>query len=232
MNKQSVLIVDDDKNILKLLRSVLEKNNYLVIESQTGKEALDCFKSNAIDVVLLDLMLPDIDGIEILKQMRLRTGQKYIPVIVLTSKDSEFDTVLCLEIGADDYIVKPVRYRELLARLKVVLRRNTINNQTNFQKIVLDKIEIIPDTRTVSKNGQPLKLTYIEFELLFLFAKNPKKVFSRSDLLEKIWAQQPYIETRTVDVHVQRLRKKVFNDMPSLYIETIRNVGYCLQLKM
>lgn len=233
----TVLTVDDEVHILELLKYNLESSGYLVIQAETGEEALRLLKEHPIDLVLLDLMMPGIDGLQVLRTIRSDKELKRTPVIMLTAKNEELDTVLGLEMGADDYVGKPFGIHELLARMKAVMRRmeerggDNFNEkkeeQENFETIKIDDILINKTTREVSRNGILLQLPLKEFELLFLLAKNPGRVFSREYLLQKIWGYDYYGETRTVDVHIRNLRKKIEDDDKNpFYIRTIRGVGY------
>lgn len=229
MSNISILIVDDDTNILKLLESALIKNGYYPIKSKSGEEALQMLESSAIDLVILDIMLPGIDGLETLKRIRSHPIYGPIPVLMLTSRNSELDNVIGLELGADDYITKPIRYYELTSRIKAVLRRTAHLKPLFLDKISHNSLEIDLAFRTVHLDGQELQLSYKEFELLHLLAKKPGKVFSRSEILDAVWSENVFLETRTVDVHIRRLRKKIEeHNLNSDIIETIRSIGYRL----
>lgn len=231
--QKTILIVDDEEHILELLRYNLEINKYNVVQAETGEEALNILENNknTINCVILDWMLPDIDGMEVLKKIRFSSKFKSLPVIMLTAKREEFDTVLGLEMGADDYLSKPFSIRELLARIKSVLRRSQSieekNLETSDKKIIIDNIVINETFRTVYKDNQLIDMTLKEYELLLTFVKNRGRVFSREYLLEKIWGYDFLGETRTVDVHIRSLRKKIEEDDANpKYIKTVRGVGY------
>lgn len=231
MSKKKILIVDDELHILELLKYNLETSGYEVIEAESGEEALE--KLNAsVDLVILDLMLPGIDGLEVLKRIRFNESLKNIPVIMLTAKNEEIDAVLGLEMGADDYIGKPFRVRELLARIKAVLRRKEeteyLPQSTEKEKIIqVGNLAINETTRTVKKSDNVIEMPLKEFELLAVLAKNPGRVFSREELLEKIWGYDYVGESRTVDVHIRNLRKKIEDDDSSpFFIKTVRGIGY------
>ena len=229
MEKKTILAVDDEIHILELLKYNLETNGYYVITVETGEEALELLMNEKIDAVLLDLMLPKMDGLEVLRRIRAIEKIKKIPVILLTAKSDEFDKVLGLETGADDYIAKPFSIRELQARVKAVLRRVT-EKQTALtdQKVICTHgLEIGLETKTVKKYGIPIEMSLKEFELLKLLAENPGKVYSRDILLEKIWSYEYIGETRTVDVHIRHIRKKIEeNDSNPIFIKTVRGFGY------
>lgn len=231
--QKTILIVDDEEHILELLRYNLEINKYNVVQAETGEEALTILENNKdiINCVILDWMLPGIDGMEVLKKIRFNSKFKSLPVIMLTAKREEFDTVLGLEMGADDYLSKPFSIRELLARIKSVLRRSQSiekkDSETSDKKIIIDNIVINETFRTVYKDNQLIDMTLKEYELLLTFAKNPGRVFSREYLLEKIWGYDFLGETRTVDVHIRSLRKKIEEDDANpKFIKTVRGVGY------
>lgn len=227
----NVLIVDDEMHILELLRYNLESNGYSVIQSETGEEALKKLRDNNIDIILLDLMLPGIDGLEVLRKIRSTEDYKEIPVIMLTAKNEEFDTVLGLEMGADDYIGKPFGIHELLARMKAVFRRTKDNKKIirdeKEEILYIGELTINKLTHEVTIRDTQLELPLKEFELLYILAKNKGRVFDRQYLLDKIWGYDYYGETRTVDVHIRSLRKKIERDdkNPEL-IKTVRGVGY------
>jgi two-component system alkaline phosphatase synthesis response regulator PhoP len=232
VSKKNVLIVDDEIHILELLKYNLENNNYHVIQAETGEEALIKLKNNSIDIVLLDLMLPGIDGIEVLKKIRGSEQYKKLPVIMLTAKNEEFDTVIGLEMGADDYVGKPFGIHEVLARMKALLRRTKENvevstQQEDEQTLHIGELIINKLTHEVIIRDKNLDLPYKEFELLYLLVKNKGRVFDRQYLLDKVWGYDYYGETRTVDVHIRSLRKKIeLDDKNPRHIKTVRGVGY------
>ncbi len=231
MSKKNILTVDDEIHILELLRYNLETAGYNVIQAESGEEGLEILDKNDIDAVLLDLMLPGIDGLEVLRRIRTNPEKRKTPVIMLTAKGEEFDKVLGLEMGADDYIAKPFSVRELQARLKAILRRvddqKDENDKKEIKKISIHGLEIGLETRTVTMNGQEIEMSHKEFELLKLLAENPGRVYSRDILLEKIWGYEYIGETRTVDVHIRHIRKKIEEDDSNpLFIKTVRGYGY------
>lgn len=230
MAKKTILTVDDEENIRELLKYNLEKNAFKVLQCETGEEALELIENNGVDIILLDLMLPGIDGLEVLKRIRNNEKYKKIPIIMLTAKSEEIDTVLGLEMGADDYIGKPFGVHELLARIKAVFRRTDETTKINGNKedvIKYENIIINKSTHEVLVNNKNIDLPLKEFELLYLLAKNKGRVFDREYLLETIWGYDYYGETRTVDVHIRNLRKKIeVDDKNPVYIKTIRGIGY------
>lgn len=228
MNKNKLLIVDDEIHILELLRYNLESNGFEVIEAQSGEQALDIVKSQSLNGVILDLMLPGIDGIEVLKQIR-SSEQMDLPVIMLTAKNEEIDAVIGLEMGADDYIGKPFRTRELISRVKSVLRRARFKRETNLAvlEIPAQGLFISSETHQIFSDGEELSLTLKEYELLEKLMQYPNRVFTRDELLESIWGYDYVGETRTVDVHIRQLRKKVEKDDKNPErIQTVRGIGY------
>lgn len=233
MAKMKILTVDDEEHILELLKYNLESGGYDVVQVETGEQALDVLSQDKIDMVLLDLMLPGIDGLETLRKIRGNDQIKRTPVIMLTAKSEEIDTVLGLEMGADDYIGKPFGVHELTARIKAVFRRTEelsklrgeYNNEDDVIKI--DDLMINRSTHEINIREQVMELPLKEFELLYLLAKNKGRVFDREYLLEKIWGYDYYGETRTVDVHIRNLRKKIeIDDKNPQHIRTVRGVGY------
>lgn len=228
---RSILAVDDEVHILELLTYNLERAGYRVLKAETGEEALSILSKEKVDIVLLDWMLPGMDGIDVLKNIRGRKELKNLPVIILTAKGDEISKVVGLEVGSDDYIVKPFGIHELLARIKAVLRRSenrfVTTEAENEEKIVIDYLEINRSRRTVLVKGEVVELSFKEFELLYLLAKNRGIVFTRENLLEKIWGYDYIGETRTVDVHISNLRKKIeIDESHPVYIKTIRGMGY------
>lgn len=228
MSKNKLLIVDDEVHILELLRYNLEGNGFEVIAAENGEDALAILKSTRINGMILDLMLPGIDGLEVLRQIR-QSEQKDLPVIMLTAKNEEIDAVIGLEMGADDYIGKPFRTRELISRVKSVLRRAQLREESfdHHTEIPTTGLFVNPETHQIFNNGQELFLTLKEFELLEKLIKSPGRVFTRDELLESIWGYDYVGETRTVDVHIRQLRKKVErDDRNPEKILTVRGIGY------
>jgi two-component system alkaline phosphatase synthesis response regulator PhoP len=228
---KTILAVDDEVHILELLSYNLERDGYHVLKAETGEDALETLEKEKVDIVLLDWMLPGIDGIEVLRRIRANKALRTLPVIFLTAKGDEISKVVGLEVGSDDYLVKPFGVHELLARIKAVLRRSEssfdMEETEKEEKIVIDYLEINRARRTVLVKGEPVELSYKEFELLYLLAKNRGIVFTRDNLLEKVWGYDYIGETRTVDVHVSNLRKKIEQDESHpLYIKTVRGMGY------
>lgn len=230
---KNILIVDDEIHILELLKYNLENNGYKVYEAETGEDAISILDNEEIDMALLDLMLPGIDGLEVLKYIRGNNNLRRLPVIMLTAKSEEIDKVVGLELGADDYIGKPFGIYELLARIKSLFRRagdmETVHKveQHKDNTIYVNDISINKDTRKVTKKNISIEMTLKEFELLYLLIQNRGRVFTRDYLLDKIWGYDYSGETRTVDVHIRNLRKKIEDDDKNpKFIKTLRGLGY------
>lgn len=219
-----ILVVDDEKSIRDLLDMLLKKEQFHVTTVSNGIDALKMFNSFQPDLVLLDLMLPDIDGHDLCKEM---TKKRKTPIIMLTAKDDTVDKIIGLELGADDYITKPFDTRELIARIKAVLRRlgKSIVNSDNIIEHLCLKIDT--ENRSVYKNGQRIDLTLKEYEVLEMFAQNPLKVFTREELLTKVWGYDFVGDTRAVDICITRLRKKIEDDSNNpQHIITVYGFGY------
>ncbi|PTM21101.1 DNA-binding response regulator [Lactobacillus sp. PFC-70] len=228
-----VLVVDDEPAIVTLLQYNLEQADYQVVTAIDGEQALQLAQNEHFDVILLDLMLPKLDGVEVTK--RLRQEKVKTPIIMITAKTSEFDTVFGLELGADDYITKPFSPREVLARMKAVMRRyhedaGPVTTATNGHVIRIAGLQIDQDKFQVKRGDQPIDLTPKEFELLLFFAKRPGKVWSREQLLEGVWGFDYSGQTRMVDIHVSHLREKIEADPkhPQL-LKTVRGFGYTFE---
>ncbi|OPL07859.1 MAG: two-component system response regulator [delta proteobacterium ML8_F1] len=225
--KKHILVVEDDSSIGRLIKPALNKNGYLTTILASGEEALLSMDHSSFDAAILDIVLPGMDGLEILRRIREHPQYKALPVIMLTSKDSEIETVLGLEMGADDYLFKPVRYHELLTRLKKLIARSSYDPRHRTSHLFPLGIQIDLESRIVTGKKGEIPLTYLEFELLSLLANHPGRVFTRDNLLDTIWHEDQFNETRTVDVHIRRLRKKLEeNDLHPDIIETVRGVGY------
>lgn len=226
MSKQRILAVDDDRNIARLIELYLAKEGYDVRCAYDGNEGLMEFEAYAPHLVILDLMLPGIDGYEMCRRIR---GAGGVPIIMLTARGEVFDRVLGLELGADDYMIKPFDGKELVARVKAVLRRGRANKEAG-SVAELPNLAINPATRTVEYHGEELNLPPKEFELLLFLAARPNLVFTRDQLLDQIWGYDFFGDSRTVDVHVKRLREKMSKG-DEWGIKTVWGVGYKLETK-
>jgi DNA-binding response OmpR family regulator len=220
-----ILLVDDEQAVQTLLTYPLRKEGYEVIGAVDGQEALDRFAEQRFDLVVLDIMLPKLDGIEVCRRLRTRSQ---VPIIMLTAKGDEIDKVVGLEMGADDYITKPFSVREFRSRVKAALRRGGMRARgASEEPIRAGDLEIDFERRAIEAHGEPVQLTYVEFEILAALAGAPGKVFSREALLEHVWGDSTYRDPRTVDVHIRHLREKLEQDPKHPeYLFTVRGVGY------
>jgi DNA-binding response OmpR family regulator len=223
----TILLVDDEDAVQKLLAYPLEREGYRVVSARDGEEALALFAAETPDLVVLDVMLPRLDGLEVCRRLRARST---VPIIMLTARDDELDKVVGLELGADDYITKPFSIQEFRSRVRALLRRAKLppyQGEDGDEVIAADGLKIDVGRRTVEVEGGPVQLTYVEFELLRTMAASPGRVFSRKMLLEELWGGSDYREPRTIDVHVRHLREKLEQDpREPEFIHTVRGVGY------
>jgi DNA-binding response OmpR family regulator len=225
-DSSTILLVDDEDSVQKLLTYPLERDGFRVVQARDGEQALRVFGDERIDLVVLDLMLPKVDGLEVCKRLRADSN---VPIIMLTARGEELDKVLGLELGADDYITKPFSIREFRSRVRALLRRAALPREREREVETLEagELRIDPARRTVELAGEPVQLTYVEFELLTALATEPARVFTREMLLRALWGDSAYREPRTIDVHVRHLREKLERDpREPEYIFTVRGVGY------
>lgn len=224
--KTRILVVDDERDILELVSYNLRKEGYDVLTSADGEEALKLIKKEQLSLIVLDLMLPGVQGLELCKMLKSGEDTSFIPIIMLTAKSEEADKVLGLETGADDYITKPFSPRELSARVKAVLRR-TREIPVKDKLVNIADLEINTGTYKVAKRGKDIKLSATEYRLLLFLARRKGRVFNRDMLLDAVWRDEAFVEPRTVDVHIRRLRSQIEDD-PShpVYIKTRRGIGY------
>ena len=224
--KGKIFIIEDETSIIQLVQHNLEKEGFVVSSSTNGNDGLKELKKFQPDLLLLDWMLPDLSGIEICKSIRKDNSFKNLPVIMLTAKGEEEDKIKGLDSGVDDYLTKPFSFNELMARIKAVLRRsnpNTVSDNLKFDDLMLDRIE-----KRVFRDGQEIKLGPTEFRLLDFFLTNPKRVYSRDQILESVWPNNVNVESRTIDVHIRRLRQSVNLKNKRELIRTVRSSGYSL----
>lgn len=226
-NKQKILIVDDDENIANLISLYLTKECYETRIEHDGQSALDAFKEYSPNLILLDIMLPGLDGYEVCREIR---RESKVPIIMLSAKTEVFDKVLGLELGADDYVIKPFDSKELVARVKAVLRRYTdvatqAKTQSSEKRVEYKNLIINLSNYEVIYNGKPVEMTPREIELLYFLASSPNQVFTREQLLDHIWGYEYAGDTRTVDVHIKRIREKIA-DTDQWSIGTVWSVGY------
>jgi DNA-binding response OmpR family regulator len=221
-----ILLVDDEQPVQKLLTYPLEKEGYEVVQAHDGQQALTAFDEQQFDLVVLDIMLPRIDGLEVCKRLRAKSR---VPIIMLTAKTEEIDKVLGLELGADDYITKPFSMREFRSRVRAALRRAEMaaSGDSDDQPLERGDLRIDFGKRRVELRGKPIELTYVEFEVLAVLAHSPGRVFTRDMLLERVWGDSAFRDPRTIDVHIRHLREKLEPDAKSpSYLITVRGVGY------
>jgi two-component system, OmpR family, response regulator len=223
----TILLVDDEDSVRKVLAFPLERDGFTVVQAADGEEALREFAENTVDLVVLDIMLPRLDGLEVCKRLRATSS---VPIIMLTARDDELDKVIGLELGADDYITKPFSIREFRSRVRALLRRAKVSQTVGGEpqeRLEADGLLIDIPRRSVEVRGDPVQLTYVEFELLRTLAAQPGRVFSRRMLLEALWKSADYRDPRTIDVHVRHLREKLETEPRTpQYILTVRGVGY------
>lgn len=226
-----ILVVDDDTNIAELLKLYLENENHAVVTANDGETAVEQFKSKSPDLVLLDIMLPKMDGWQVCREIR-RTSD--VPIIMLTAKGETFDKVLGLELGADDYVVKPFDAKEVMARVKAVLRRTKGEAEVSEKEkeiVVYDNLEINITNYSMKVNDELIDTPPKELELIYHFASNPNRVFTRDQLLDEVWGFDYYGDSRTVDVHVKRLREKLEGVSNKWALKTVWGVGYKFETK-
>ena len=226
-DSSTILLVDDEEAVRRVLSFPLERDGYVVVQASDGEEALERFGHQPVDLVVLDIMLPKLDGLEVCKQLRARSS---VPIIMLTARDDELDKVLGLELGADDYITKPFSIREFRSRVRALLRRARAPRQgpvAEEEQLTAGGLVLDVARRTVSADGDAVQLTYVEFEILRTLMAHPGRVYSRRMLLEVLWGSADFRDPRTIDVHVRHLREKVERDSSRPeYIRTVRSVGY------
>ena len=218
---QKVLVVDDEESILELLKYNLEKGGYEVKTASDGMRAVELAKRFIPDLVLLDIMMPKMDGVETCRQIREIPQMQQAFIVFLTARSEEYSEVAAFDVGADDYITKPIKPRALMSRISALFRRETKKTPVN-NLIALGELTIDRTSYTVKINNKEINLPKKEFELLYFLAQNPNKVFSREDLLQNIWGTDVYVLARTVDVHIRKVREKIGED----YITTVKGVGY------
>lgn len=228
MSLEKILVVDDDKNICELLRLYLEKEGYSVIMCHDGQEAVVKFNALNPDMILLDIMMPSLDGWQVCREIRKKSN---VPIIMLTAKGETFDKVLGLELGADDYVVKPFDTKEVVARIKAVLRRISQTALADeIKEVVFEKLVVNMTRYELKVNGKVVDTPPKELELLFHLASNPNRVYTRDQLLDEVWGFEYYGDSRTIDVHVKRLREKLEGVSEKWALKTVWGVGYKFEL--
>ena len=228
MTPNKVLIVDDDTHIVELIRLNLKNEGFETCTAYDGEKALELFRSEAPSIVILDVMMPKMDGLQFCREIRRISN---IPIIMLTAKGETFDKVLGLELGADDYITKPFDIKELVARVKAVLRRSEAKDNEAEKEVVFPKLTINLSNYELKLDGEYINLPAKELELLYFLASHPNRVFTREQLLEEVWGFDYPGDTRTVDVHIKRLREKLKNVEANWKIDTVWSVGYRFEVR-
>lgn len=224
MSAIKILVIDDDKNICELLRLYLENEGYSVSLSYDGQDAIGKFKLTQPDLVLLDIMIPTVDGLQVCREIRKMSNT---PIIMLTAKGETFDKVLGLELGADDYVVKPFDTKEVTARVKAVMRRiKTEDNTPDSKKVSYENLIVNMTKYELKVNGEIIDAPPKELELLYYLASHPNRVYTRDQLLDEVWGFEYYGDSRTIDVHIKRLREKLENISPKWALKTVWGVGY------
>ena len=228
MSNNKVLIVDDDEHIAELIKVYFEKDGFATVTANNGKKAVELFKSEAPSIVILDVMMPEMDGWQVCREIRRVSN---IPIIMLTAKGETFDKVLGLELGADDYMVKPFEPKELIARVKAVLRRSDAKETNAEKEIVFPNLTINLSNYELKINGNIVEIPPKELELLYFLASNPNRVFTREQLLEEVWGFDYFGDSRTVDVHIKRLREKLEGVEANWQLKTVWGVGYKFEVR-
>ena len=228
MANNKVLIVDDDEHIVELIKLYMDKEGFDTVTANNGKKAVELFKSEAPAIVILDVMMPEMDGWQVCREIRRVSN---IPIIMLTAKGETFDKVLGLELGADDYMVKPFEPKELLARVKAVLRRSDTKESNAEKESVFPNLTINLSNYELKINGNIVEVPPKELELLYFLASNPNRVFTREQLLEEVWGFDYFGDSRTVDVHIKRLREKLEGVEANWQLKTVWGVGYKFEVR-
>lgn len=223
-----ILIADDDENIAELIRLYVTKEGFTAITANNGAKALELFRSESPSIIILDIMMPEMDGWQVCREIRKTSN---VPIIMLTAKGETFDKVLGLELGADDYMVKPFETKELVARIKAVLRRTDSKEQKSDKEIVFPRLEINLSNYELKIDGKITEIPPKELELLYFLASNPNRVFTREQLLEEVWGFDYFGDSRTVDVHIKRLREKLENVEANWQLKTVWGVGYKFEVR-
>ncbi|MBQ6625798.1 MAG: response regulator transcription factor [Ruminococcus sp.] len=228
MNNGKILIVDDDTNICELLRLYIEKEGYSTVLAHDGEKAIELFNKEQPNLVLLDIMLPKLDGWQVCREIRKTSD---CPIIMITAKGEVFDKILGLELGADDYVVKPFEAKEVVARIRAVLRRIISNEEESVKEVNWDKLSINLTNYELKVDGEVVDTPPKEMELLYHLASNPNKVYTRDQLLDQVWGFEYYGDSRTVDVHVKRIREKIDGVSDKWELRTVWGVGYKFEVK-
>ena len=224
-----ILVVDDDLNIVKLIKLYLEKEDFTVCTAYNGVEALEVYRRENPSIIILDIMMPQLDGNSVCREIRKTSD---VPIIMLTAKGETFDRVLSLELGADDYMVKPFEPKELIARIKAILRRSDAKRNESADKVAeFDKLSVNLTNYELKLDGKIMEIPPKELELLYFLVSNPNRVFTREQLLEEVWGFDYFGDSRTVDVHIKRLREKLENVEANWLLKTVWGVGYKFEVR-
>ncbi len=227
-----ILVIEDDKDIVELVRYNLEKDGYQILSSGDGANGLAQIRRSPPDLLILDLMLPKMSGLEVCKEVRKDINLNRLPILILTAKGEEADRVVGLELGADDYVTKPFSPRELAARVKALLRRTEPSGAPSEKALEIGSLRIDPASYRVTRSGKPVPMSTLEFRLLYFLAARPNRVFTRDQLLDGVWGTERFVTPRSVDVYVRRLREKVEMDpQHPVYMKTIRGAGYLFETR-
>jgi phosphate regulon transcriptional regulator PhoB len=232
MSATRILVIEDDPDIVELVRYNLENEGYQVESAEDGEAGLDALRQGGFDLVILDLMLPQLSGLEVCKEIRREKKLESLPVIMLTARGEEADRVIGLELGADDYLTKPFSVREIVARVKALMRRagREPTQPDPERALSIGPLHIDPGTYRVQKNGENVPLTALEFRLLYFLAARPDRVFTRDQLLDAVWGTERFVTPRSVDVYIRRLREKIEeNPMKPVFLKTLRGAGYSFE---
>ena len=228
MPPQTILVVDDEKDLVELIAYNLEKEGFSVLRAFDGERALESAQTKKLDLLLLDLMLPGMNGLDVCRTLRSKAETEALPIIMLTAKGEDLDKIIGLEIGADDYISKPFNIRELIARVRALLRRSVIREEKHKRKIFEDRgLHIDYESYIVTVRGRKVDMGPTEMKLLMFLTLHPGRVYSRDQLLDQVWGDEAFVEPRTVDVHISRLRAAIETDKENPeFIATVRGIGY------
>jgi phosphate regulon transcriptional regulator PhoB len=227
-----ILVIEDDPDIVELLRYNLDKEGFQVYAATDGKTGLEMVKRGSANLLILDLMLPQLSGIEVCKEIRRSPEHQTLPIIMLTARGEESDRVLGLELGADDYVTKPFSVREMVARVKALLRRSEREKEKleSAETLLIGPLTIDPSSYRVQRNGEAIQLTALEFRLLYFLATHPNRIFTRDQLLDSVWGTERFVTPRSVDVYIRRLREKIEVDpVHPHYLKTMRGAGYLFE---
>lgn len=222
MKKQKILVVDDEPDILEILKFNLDKEGYITLIASNGEQGIQIAEKENPDLVVLDIMMPEMDGVEVCRHLRQHEKFDHTLIAFLTARDEDYSQIAALEVGGDDYITKPIRPRVLISRIKALLRRSNLAKQEEEKSVTLGNLTVDKERISVTKDNNEIELAKKEFELLSLLVSKPGKVFSRDEIFNKVWGTDVIVGNRTIDVHIRKLREKIGDE----YIKTIKGIGY------